>query len=284
MTAGGSNDKLLYEALESFRATLPPSSITHFLIPLLIAGPPVPSQAVAAGQAGAEALSSDARPPAEEGASAMAVDGEAGEAGYPEEGEAFLLSDEGLSREEGLLETVKFRHRLLFVPLLLALERTYTGFVTSLLTHLTEDTLQGSRRAWGMWTAYLLCRDWHSHFPKARGLAGFQLRGAIRFSLRDKAPDKWTTAEAGHMAAPAPRQYQVRRSATIACIPSMSTQTHYPAYGMLWAFASSCACMVVPTGVRGSVPRCPGEACEGVEGGGRGPSTSRPTGRLGRTA
>lgn len=216
MTAGGSNDKLLYEALESFRATLPPSSITHFLIPLLIAGPPVPPPAVEAGQAGgaaqggaSEAMSSDASPAAEEGASAMAVDGEAGEAGYPEEGEAFLLSDEGLSREEGLLETVKFRHRLLFVPLLLALERTYTGFVTSLLTHLAEDSLQGSGRAWGMWTAYLLCKDWHSHFPKARGLAGFQLRGAIRFSLRDKAPDKWTTAEAGHMAAPAPRQYQV---------------------------------------------------------------------------
>jgi len=130
------------------------------------------------------------------------------------------------------------KHRQLYAPLLIRLQRKFPGFAHALFfrlaasnsntsTHQNEaaaGVIAGAAGAatatspssppsspppspytYSMWLSYLQSKDWHSHFPYGRSEAFFTLRRApgIRFNLRDKSPGSWTSAEREYMYAPA---------------------------------------------------------------------------------
>lgn len=128
----------------------------------------------------------------------------------------FLLPDTRLAASAGhgtdgeALRLAWARHRQLYLPLLVRLQRRYPGFASSLRRRLlllgtTTDSSSSYAIKYGRWAQQLLTRDWHSHFAYGRGEALFSLRRApgISFNLRDKPPENWTQPEADFMLAPA---------------------------------------------------------------------------------
>jgi hypothetical protein len=97
------------------------------------------------------------------------------------------------------------RHRRLCCPLLVRLQRQYSGLGAAL-----DQALRGAEgpsRTYGRWRAYLRTRDWHSHFEHGRACAVFALtmgRDPILFNLRDKPVEAWTAAEGAFMDEVAP--------------------------------------------------------------------------------
>ena len=189
-------DRLISEALDGIAASVNPTFVASFLVPALLEG--------------------------------LGTEG----GGDEEPGvHSFLLPDERLlerswssfpsppifsqGQGQGAEQRAWLRHRQLYTPLLVRLERSYPGFAAALRTQLllghgsNKAGMGSTKLSYGLWVTYLGSRDWHSHFEYGRACAAYSLRcgpSSIRFNLRDKPPDCWTPNESAFMQEPAPRE------------------------------------------------------------------------------
>lgn len=203
------SDALLAQSLDGLLDAVSPSFLTAFLLPALVHYPD-PGTDTHDGNGGG---------------AAAANGGEGGT--ESESGPFFLLPDHHFAAaatttapngsgsadaggEAGRLAWA--RHRQLYAPLLVRLQRRYPGFAPALDRRLALGGGPGAAEAptngavsYGRWRAHLRTRDWHSHFGYGRGEALFALRRApgVRFNLRDKPPENWTQPEVEFMLGPA---------------------------------------------------------------------------------
>jgi hypothetical protein len=172
------SDALLAEALDALLDAVSPTFLTAFLLPALVRRPS-PGDASANGRSGSEAF--------------------------------FLLPDARLSAaiDANAQRLAWARHRQLYLPLLVRLQRRFPGFSHALyrrlLVALPPPDGGDCGYGYGRWVGHLKTRDWHSHFPHGRHEALFALRRApgISFNLRDKPPENWTQPETEFMLGPA---------------------------------------------------------------------------------
>jgi hypothetical protein len=196
--------------------------------------------------------------------------GEKKEEGGPVRQEVFLLPDHELEALGGTIAAAGTaaaaaipnhihinKHRQLYAPLLVRLQRRFPGFANGLFLNLAAVTQRGeataaagaaaaagdgkgvgaeegerrSRRGaptYKSWLTYLQSRDWHSHFSYGRHEALFTLRRApgIQFNLRDKPPENWTSAETDFMQAPASEAVLREGLGLVVSLAVTSTHTH----------------------------------------------------------
>lgn len=190
------SDALLAEALDGLLDAVSPSFLTAFLLPALVHYP-------------------NPRPPDEHGCWAMSATNEEDD----DSSHYFLLPDHQLTASASPVSTdaeaerlAWARHRQLYAPLLVRLQRRFPGFAHALDGRLAQgEHAQEAEAAgcvcvlYGRWRAHLRTRDWHSHFAYGRQEALFALRRApgVRFNLRDKPPENWTQREMEFMLGPA---------------------------------------------------------------------------------
>ncbi len=165
------SDTRLAEALEGLLGSVTASFLTAFLLPALVPVEESPDDTAAAS--------------------------------------FFLLPDKALDSQAAALTaeaSLLFiaKHRQLYTPLLVRLQRRFPGFAHTLFLRMADVTSTQKDKGgptYQMWLAYLQSRDWHSHFAHGRHDALFTLRRApgIQFNLRDKPPENWTSAETDFM-------------------------------------------------------------------------------------
>lgn len=198
------SDALLAETLDGLLEAVSPSFLTAFLLPALVHYPsPSPS------------------PPYEHGGGSGAATATATATNEAEDdggSHYFLLPDHQLTASASPASTdaeaerlAWARHRQLYAPLLVRLQRRFPGFAHALDRRLAlGEQAQEAEAAgcvcvcvcvYGRWRAHLRTRDWHSHFAYGRQEALFALRRApgVRFNLRDKPPENWTQPEVEFM-------------------------------------------------------------------------------------
>ncbi|EWM24302.1 las1-like family expressed [Nannochloropsis gaditana] len=212
------SDTHLAEALQALLCSVTPSFLTTFLLPALVCIPH--------GRVGQD----DIVRPSSWGECFLLPDSELEDRASGVT--AKCSSTEGCLPVSAELKTLQaIKHRRLYIPLLVRLQRRFPCFARSLFFRLVSPMggglkwrgaggkgpgteSEGARATeaahfssslpaptFGMWVSYLQSRDWHSHFPYGRAEATFTLRRAsgIRFNLRDKASASWTTAESDFM-------------------------------------------------------------------------------------
>ena len=195
------SDALLADALDGLLDAVSPSFLTAFLLPALVHYPS-PSPSNDHGGGGSGAATATATNEAEDDGSSH----------------YFLLPDHQLTASASPASTdaeaerlAWARHRQLYAPLLVRLQRRFPGFAHALDRRLALGKQAQEAEAaccvcvYGRWRAHLRTRDWHSHFTYGRQEALFALRRTpgVRFNLRDKPPENWTQPEVEFMLGPA---------------------------------------------------------------------------------